>query len=135
MWVFKRELLWRAVFALTLGIFGVMGLIFKWNSSATGSMLGLSLGGFIALVINLCNKKLRRQKKEAYEEENSEPNVTFRWKASYYTLAIVMVSEFIGVYLFMILENDTAVVMLAVLLLIQMILSEALYAFYKWNRW
>jgi hypothetical protein len=135
MWVFKRELLWRAVFALTFGIFGVMGLIFKWNSGVTGSMLGVSLGGFIALVINLCNKKLRKQKEEAYEEEHSEPNVTFRWKASYYTLVVVMFVETVGLYLFMILKNDTAVAVLAVLLLVQMLLSEALYAFYKWNRW
>ncbi len=132
MWLFKRELRWRIVQISFLILIIILSVVFNRDTSF-GSLIGIALVYTIMLLRDGFSKKRYLKCKEKYEEEHSEFSRDCRKKAAYYVFHAMVTAELIGFFILTALGKKEITMILGCICLVQVVLFESLYTFFKWN--
>ncbi len=133
MWLFKKELRWRTIQAILIILIVISSFVFHWDTSIIGSSIGVALMYTIILLCDGCSKKRYLKRKEEYEEAHSDFSCDCRMKAAYYAFYVTVTAEIIGFFILAILGEKEISIILGCIYLVQVVLFECLYSFFKWN--
>ena len=132
MWLFKKELRWRTIQLILIILFIILSIIFNWDASL-GSLIGVALVFTIMTLWDGFSKKRYLKCKEKYEEEHSEFSRDCRKKAAYYVFSVTLTAELLGFFILTALGEKDIAMILGCIYIVQVVLFEGLYAFFKWN--